>query len=102
MKQSKNIILNIVSIMNKTIIKTNKPLIKENNIEWSQQLNTYLGNKGYTLLKNELSINHQIALKERLMVKPFVPGSPVQNQKTYPVYRESNNKIYIILHPFSF
>ena len=95
MKQSKNIILNIVSIMNKTIIKTNKPLIKENIIEWPQQLNTYLGNKGYTLLKSELSINHQIALKERLMVKPFVPGSPVQNQKTYPVYRESNNKIYI-------
>ena len=95
MKQSKNIILNIVSIMNKTINKTNKPLVKENIIEWPQQLNTYLGNKGYTLLKNELSINHQIALKERLMVKPFVPGSPVQNQKTYPVYRESNNKIYI-------
>ena len=95
MKQSKNIILNIVSIMNKTISKTNKPLVKENIIEWPQQLNTYLGNKGYTLLKSELSINHQIALKERLMVKPFVPGSPVQNQKTYPVYRESNNKIYI-------
>ena len=95
MKQSKNIILNIVSIMNKTINKTNKPLVKENIVEWPQQLNTYLGNKGYTLLKNELSINHQIALKERLMVKPFVPGSPVQNQKTYPVYRESNNKIYI-------
>jgi superfamily II DNA or RNA helicase len=81
--------------MNKTISKTNKPLVKENIIEWPQQLNTYLGNKGYTLLKNELSINHQIALKERLMVKPFVPGSPIQNQKTYPVYRESNNKIYI-------
>lgn len=95
MKQSKNIILNIVSIMNKTINKTNKPLVKKNIVEWPQQLNTYLGNKGYTLLKNELSINHQIALKERLMVKPFVPGSPVQNQKTYPVYRESNNKIYI-------
>ena len=46
--------------------------------DWPQNLqNTYLGNKGYTILKNELSIKHQLALKEILMVKPYVPGSPV-------------------------
>ena len=57
-------------------------------IVWPSLQNSYLGNKGYTILKSELSIKHQLALKEMLMVKPFVPGSPVQVQKTFPVYRE--------------
>lgn len=64
-------------------------------IEWPQNLNTYLGNKGYTILKSELSIKHQLALKEMLMVKPYVPGSPVQVQKSFPAYRESDKKIYV-------
>ena len=67
----------------------------EEPIVWSQTLNTYLGNKGYTILKSELSIKHQLALKELLMVKPYVPGSPVQLQKTFPAYRESDKKIYV-------
>lgn len=66
-----------------------------NIIHWPQNINTYLGNKGYTILKSELSIKHQLALKEMLMVKPFVPGSPVQVQKTFPAYRESDKKIYV-------
>ena len=64
-------------------------------IVWSQTLNTYLGNKGYTILKKELSIKEQFALKEMLMVKPYVPGSPVQVQKTFPAYRESDKKLYL-------
>ena len=64
-------------------------------INWPQTLNTYLGNKGYTILKSELSISLQLKLKEMLMVKPYVPGSPAQVQKTYPAYRESDKKIYI-------
>ena len=68
---------------------------KQDNIVWPQNLNTYLGNKGYTLLKSELSIKHQLSLKESLMVKPFVPGSPVQLTNTFPAYRESDKKIYI-------
>lgn len=89
MKQSKNNILNIVSL------NMNKKPIKQDIIEWPQNLNTYLGNKGYTILKSELSIKHQLTLKEMLMVKPFVPGSPVQLQKTFPAYRESDKKIYV-------
>ena len=73
--------------------KNNKKTIEP--IVWPSLKNSYLGNKGYTILKSELSIKHQLALKEMLMVKPFVPGSPVQVQKTYPVYRESDKKIYI-------
>ena len=77
----------------------NKQKKIEEHIEWSQNFtslqNTYLGNKGYTILKSELSIKHQLALKEMLMVKPYVPGSPVQVQKTFPAYRESDKKIYV-------
>ena len=57
--------------------------------------NTYLGNKGYTILKSEMSIKQQLSLKEMLMVKPFVPGSPVQVQKSFFAYRESEKKLYI-------
>jgi len=73
----------------------NKKNIKEEVIIWPQTLNTYLGNKGYTILKSELSIKHQLALKSMLMVKPYIPGSPVQLQKTFPAYRESDKKIYL-------
>lgn len=73
----------------------NKKTKKEEPIEWPQILNTYLGNKGYTILKSELSIKQQLSLKEMLMVKPYVPGSPVQVQKTFPAYRESDKKIYV-------
>jgi superfamily II DNA or RNA helicase len=76
--------------MNKKQLQSN-----ENIIDWPQNLNTYLGNKGYTILKSELSIKHQLLIKEMLMVKPYVPGSPVQVQKTFPAYRESDKKIYV-------
>jgi superfamily II DNA or RNA helicase len=76
--------------------KSTKQLNKHNDpIIWPQTLNTYLGQKGYTILKSELPISLQVQLKENLMVKPYVPGSPIQVQKTFPVYRESDNKIYI-------
>jgi superfamily II DNA or RNA helicase len=79
--------------------KVPKTKIENSNVKkedsWPQTLTTYLGQKGYTLLKSDLSISQQIKLKEHLMVKPYVPGSPVQLQKTFPVYRESDKKIYI-------
>jgi superfamily II DNA or RNA helicase len=60
-----------------------------------QNLNTYLGQKGYTILKSELPIAKQLYIKEKLMIKPFVMGSPVQVEKTYPAYRESDKKLYV-------
>lgn len=68
---------------------------KEDNIEYPKTLNTYLGNKGYTILKSELTIRQQLALKESLMVKPYIPGAPCQAQKSFPAYRESDKKMYI-------
>ena len=69
---------------------------KDEPIIWPQNLqNTYLGNKGYTIQKSDLPIKLQLKLKEILMVKPYVPGSPVVKENTFPAYRESDKKIYI-------
>lgn len=61
------------------------------------ELNTYLGQKGYTIAKNEISIEQQKQIKTELTIKPFVMGSPMNSSdvKTFPAYRESANKIYV-------
>jgi len=60
-------------------------------------LNTYLGQKGYTLSKNELTAEQQKQIKNDLTIKPFVMGSPMNSAdvKTFPAYRESANKLYV-------
>ena len=58
-------------------------------------VDTYLGNKGYTILKNSLSIQQQAFIRSELTIKPHVLGSPVQTNVTYPAYRESSNKFYV-------
>lgn len=63
--------------------------------EMPKTLNTYLGNKGYTIPKKELSISQQNWIRSELTVKPYTPGSPMQATHTFPVYRESDNKIYM-------
>ena len=61
------------------------------------KLNTYLGQKGYTLSKNELTAEKQKQIKNDLTIKPFVMGSPMNyaDIKTFPAYRESTNKLYV-------
>ena len=58
-------------------------------------MNTYLGQKGYTLSKSELSIEKQVKIRNDLTIKPFVMGSPLNDTKTFPAYRESPNKFYV-------
>ena len=59
-------------------------------------MNTYLGNKGYTILKSELTSDQQDRLKKELTVRPYVAGSPANNvQVTFSVYRESAGKLYV-------
>jgi superfamily II DNA or RNA helicase len=58
---------------------------------------TYLGKKGYTILKSEISPEVENDLKTKLTVIPATGaaaafGGPVVS---YPVYRESINKYYI-------
>lgn len=58
-------------------------------------MNTYLGQKGYTINKSELSIEKQVQIRNDLTIKPFVMGSPINDSKTFPAYRESPNKFYV-------
>jgi superfamily II DNA or RNA helicase len=59
-------------------------------------INTYLGQKGFTIPKNELTIEQQKQIRNDLTIKPFVMGSPINNnQNSFPAYRESQNKMYI-------
>ena len=60
--------------------------------------NTYLGQKGYTLLKSELGQERTAALKTRLTARPVANGisyGPASEATTYPVFRESDKKMYI-------
>lgn len=61
----------------------------------NKEKTTYLGPKGYTIYKNELTIEEQKQIRNDLTIKPFVMGSQNDSQKTYPVYRESSNKFYL-------
>ena len=55
---------------------------------------TYLGQKGYTIRKNNICVKEQQFIRDELMVKPFMPKSPVQ-PAAFPIYRESPNKLYL-------
>jgi superfamily II DNA or RNA helicase len=67
------------------------------NIDINNNKKTYLGQKGYTILKNDLSIKQQIKIKNDLTVKPYVGGTigAANNALTFPAYRESDKKIYV-------
>jgi superfamily II DNA or RNA helicase len=58
-------------------------------------MNTYLGQKGYTIPKNELTLEQQKFIRQSLTIEPFTIGAPVNGAKSYPVYRESPNKFYV-------
>jgi superfamily II DNA or RNA helicase len=58
-------------------------------------IDTYLGQKGYTIIKSQISVKLQNFIKEQLMVKPYVPGAPIANTNTFPAFRESDKKLYV-------
>ena len=78
---------------NKSQQQINK--IKKEELDFPKLLNTYLGPKGYTIPKNELNVKLQYFIRQQLTVTPFVQGSPVQTNHCFPVYRESEHKIYV-------
>ena len=55
---------------------------------------TYLGQKGYSIYKDNISINEQQFIRDELMVRAYIPKSPVQ-PPPFPIYRESSSKLYI-------
>ena len=60
----------------------------------TDEVGTYLGQKGYSIYKDCISVEEQHWLREQLQVRPNIPNSPVK-APSFPVYRESPNKIYI-------
>jgi superfamily II DNA or RNA helicase len=60
----------------------------------SDTVSSYLGQKGYTIYKEALSLNEQKFIRDELTVRPFIPKSPVQ-MPSFPIYRESKDKFYI-------
>jgi superfamily II DNA or RNA helicase len=61
-----------------------------------EPIHTYLGQKGYTVNKKDISIERQIKIRNDLTIKPYTPGSPGQGiHPTFPAYRESPNKLYL-------
>jgi len=60
-------------------------------------MNTYLGQKGYTILKKELTIEQCANIRKELMAKPITQSAPGLGPPpiTFPIYRESPNKFYL-------
>lgn len=54
----------------------------------------YLGQKGYTIPKTDITPQQQELLKNTLIAKPMVNGVPTPTS-FFPIYRESPNKIYV-------
>jgi hypothetical protein len=62
---------------------------------------SYLGQKGYTLSKKELTEKQREFIEKELTVRPATQGiqyGPASDNLSFPVYRESANKFYIPRH----
>lgn len=57
-------------------------------------MNTYLGEKGYTILKSELTAEKEKEIKKELTIRPY-QGIGNAEAKEYPIYRETPNKLYV-------
>lgn len=54
----------------------------------------YIGQKGYSIYKSNLSIEEQNNIRRDLLVQPIIPKSPVKPEP-FPIYLESPEKIYV-------
>ncbi len=54
----------------------------------------YLGQKGYSIYKKNMTLAEQNSLRDALMVAPYTPKSPIK-PIPYPVFLESPHKLYI-------
>ena len=63
--------------------------LKNNNL-----INSYLGNKGYSIYKVCLNTEIIDFIKDELTVKPNIINSLIE-AKSFPIYQESEKKIYV-------
>lgn len=62
---------------------------------FSQDCDTYMGSKGYTIMKESLTEYELTKLKELLVASPNVMSTMVTGPpRTFPIFRESTKKIY--------
>jgi len=54
-----------------------------------------MGQKGYTIYKNNLKVEEQEELRRELTAKPFVAKNSMSKQVKFPIYRESKQKFYV-------
>jgi superfamily II DNA or RNA helicase len=84
----------VSKLKNETSIWTMTPEYRE-----KIRQNSYIGKKGYTILKSYLHKNDEDFLKEECTMIPFTNNSFTcggsTNETKFYVYRESENKIYI-------
>lgn len=55
----------------------------------------YIGKKGYTIPKAILTVEQEKRIRDELTITPKIHGVPNTKPQGFPVYRESNNKIYV-------
>ena len=75
-------------------VENNKVLEKIEHLKKNKLLNSYLGNKGYSIYKICLTNEIISYIKKELTVKPFTQNSIVETIP-FPVYQESDKKIYV-------
>lgn len=56
---------------------------------------TYMGQKGYSIFKDNLEIKEQELIRKELTISPYVPKNSYQKPISFPIYRESAKKFYI-------
>lgn len=71
-----------------------KEVVNDNNNNNNNNISTYIGFKGYTILKNCLDDSEIKYIRETLTVRPHIPNSPIKLE-SFKVYRESPQKIYV-------
>lgn len=74
--------------------ENNKVLEKIEHLKKNKLLNSYLGNKGYSIYKVCLTNEIISYIKKELTVKPFTQNS-IAETIPFPVYQESDKKIYV-------
>ena len=58
-----------------------------------KEIATYLGQKGYSIKKENLEIEEQLIIRKDLMMKPYVPKSSMIKSEPFPLYRESKKEV---------
>ena len=75
-------------------LENNKVLENIEQLKKNNLLNSYLGNKGYSIYKVCLTNEIISYIKKELTVKPITQNSIVESVP-FPVYQESDKKIYV-------